>query len=281
MDLHVWRLSDNENKMQIASIDEEFLKATNKLQSHLSHLLFWEHDSVSERERHTFALLGSDIIQRNHAILQYMTKKATVLAQWKTLVDFSLLSTAFTQNYYLQEFKQIMYQHNTHLWQFEPLLFPWLKTSIRELYDSYKGRGIVICTGNGHFQFAFLLVKSLRNVLKCSLPIEIAYADDEDLSVANRDIITQFKDVTCINLSKLMIRSGLEGVNGWWWKVFSIIMSSFSEVIFMDGTFLFHFLNGSRRTFHGRSRDSLSTFKLFEIWYSNLQGSANQVRQGL
>lgn len=96
--------------------------------------------------------------------------------------------------------------------EYEPILFPWLKTSINKLYDSFKGKGIVITTGNHHFNLAFLLVKTLREVLKCELPIEISFANDQDLALEKRNLIEKFKNVKCIDLSELLLTNKLQGV---------------------------------------------------------------------
>lgn len=76
----------------------------------------------------------------------------------------------------------------------EQLLFPWLKPyhpSIRALVESfaYGGRGVVMCVGNGHVKQAVFLIRSLREVLKMTMGIEVWYIGDRDLGEKERGVV--------------------------------------------------------------------------------------------
>lgn len=222
---------------QLAKTHIVHLKQLDTLQNHLSHVLFWAHDSQEERAFHSAQISQTQVLQKNYDLLKRVKSK-NKRPKWDSFLDWSTSSTAFTQLYYIEVFKQSSgpYTHppRPRITEYENYFFPWLRSSVKELYDGFKGRGIVITTGNEHFQYAFLLIRTLREVLNCTLPIELAYGRDEDLSIEKRIMLKQFKDVACIDLS---IRANvyiLKGVWGWWWKAYAVLLSRFDEVIFID-----------------------------------------------
>lgn len=135
-------------------------------------------------------------------------------------------------------------------------LFPFLqppltkqstKTPLRDLRRSFtKGsEGIVISAGGGNLsiRFAGHLISSLREVFGCTLPIQIAYAGDDDLPQHRRDALlsldstnnTEFLDVwTVFDDSTLNLRKG-----GWAIKPFAALASRFEHVIVLDADAVF------------------------------------------
>ncbi|KAI9697331.1 MAG: hypothetical protein M1820_007837 [Bogoriella megaspora] len=130
-------------------------------------------------------------------------------------------------------------------------LFPFLRsppkpddrTPLATLRDQQipGSRGIVISTGKGQFRYACHLIRNLRDVLGSSLPIEIAYAGEDDLPVEHRnglkslgdnidtvDVLTVFSDDT------LKLREV-----GWSIKPFALLASKFEEAILMDADAVF------------------------------------------
>ncbi|KAJ4195663.1 hypothetical protein NW755_001823 [Fusarium falciforme] len=106
-----------------------------------------------------------------------------------------------------------------------------------------KPAGIVIPTGENTLRFACHLVASLTRVHKTTLPIQIVYAGDDDLSPAGRkkiqeaagdadvdmlDILTVFDDKT------LKLAEG-----GWAIKPFAALASHFEKVILLDADAVF------------------------------------------
>ncbi|KAJ3382255.1 hypothetical protein HDU84_004394, partial [Entophlyctis sp. JEL0112] len=99
-------------------------------------------------------------------------------------------------------------------------LFSWISPafkSIKDIQNHFLGKkvqdmGIVITTGQWHFELAAHAILTLREVLNCTLPIETV------------DVLQTFNT---------------PNVNGWAVKPFSILASGFRNVIFMDADALF------------------------------------------
>ncbi|KAJ0318087.1 hypothetical protein COL5a_010834 [Colletotrichum fioriniae] len=108
-----------------------------------------------------------------------------------------------------------------------------------------RNAGIVIPTGHGTLRFACHLVASLTRVLQTTLPIQIVYAGEEDLSEEDRDTLVQaaegdggrveFLDIlTVFNDTTLKLAEG-----GWAIKPFAALGSRFEEVILLDADVVF------------------------------------------
>lgn len=104
-----------------------------------------------------------------------------------------------------------------------------------------NSRGIVIPVGRDHFRYAVHLIANIREVLGSSLPIEIAYAGDDDLPEDHRlalqslgdeifplDVLSVFSDET------LDLRNG-----GWAVKPFAVLASRFEQTIMLDADTVF------------------------------------------
>ncbi len=119
--------------------------------------------------------------------------------------------------------------------EIEKNLFGWLQPTffdVDSLRDSWEGKGIVIVTGNKHAKLAAHLIKIVR-ILGCMLPIEIFYADAEDL---NQEWITHYDkqfNVKSVSLSSLIESKKLD-IHSWDLKPFALLFSSFEEVILFD-----------------------------------------------
>ncbi|KAJ3012946.1 hypothetical protein HKX48_005996 [Thoreauomyces humboldtii] len=116
--------------------------------------------------------------------------------------------------------------------------------SAQSLLRSYAGRGIVMTTGNEHTRFAVNTIRMLRD-LGCTLPIQIFYADDDDLHVRNRAVLGALPDVELVDLSTLLdIHAASQNGEpitrlGWAMKPFAMLASRFREVILIDADLLF------------------------------------------
>lgn len=124
----------------------------------------------------------------------------------------------------------------------ENALFPWIHPywdNVFHINNQTQGKGIVICVGNNQFQYAATTIRTLREVLLCTLPIEIFFIREDDLSMAKRSYLTsEFKDITLRKLEdyvgKYYTRFG-----GWAMKPFAILASKFTELIMMDADVFF------------------------------------------
>lgn len=230
------------NHFTINETNNTYNLLLNSLQRNLSQYLFKPH-TLQLIQEDLKEFLNAKVIEQNFAILKHFTQVNS--NQGKTLQEFSILSTAFTQLHFIQNFAPIMdnlkftSSEPSLLLKYERDLYPWLLNSIEHLSSSFRGKGIVITTGNFHFKLALLLVKTLRNVLNCTLPIEVTIANQQDLRSDYQAELSKFSNLKIVDLSLLLKENELKGVNGWWFKAYSILLSSFAQVIFMDADVLF------------------------------------------
>jgi len=116
-------------------------------------------------------------------------------------------------------------------------LYPWVYNdkfkSLGDIIKSYEGRGIVMCVGNGHFNFARSSIDTLRNVVKTKLPIEIFYNGRHDLDEYCREELSKFDNIYLRDISEYFDHKIID-LGGWAIKPFSILASRFEEVILMD-----------------------------------------------
>ncbi|KAJ3026283.1 UNVERIFIED_CONTAM: hypothetical protein HDU68_005913 [Siphonaria sp. JEL0065] len=120
-------------------------------------------------------------------------------------------------------------------------LFPWINDPIYKLHQRFLNStegGIVLTTGHQHFNHALLGIKSLRKILKCTLPIEVHYAGPNDLDDTMVQKLSKLQGVTTVNLLDHFPQEAVY-LKGWSIKPFSILASRFRRVIFMDADVLF------------------------------------------
>ncbi|PNY28632.1 Uncharacterized protein TCAP_01452 [Tolypocladium capitatum] len=135
-------------------------------------------------------------------------------------------------------------------------LFPFIKSSPRkpnsrtalsDLRSVYKkgSQGLVIPVGGGDHavRFAGHLIVSLREVLGCSLPIQIVYAGDADLNKKQRDALASFdstKNMEFLDVFTMFDDSTLSLQQGHWAiKPFAALASPFEQVILVDADAVF------------------------------------------
>eukprot|EP00833_Pecoramyces_ruminatium_P000035 jgi/Orpsp1_1/1174067/evm.model.c7180000048805.2 len=122
-------------------------------------------------------------------------------------------------------------------------LYSWLYGhryhSFSDLIKSSEGKGIVICTGEKHFKYARSTIDILRNLLNCTLPIEVIYNGENDLSKKKQKIlINEFDNIYITDISKIFDSDKID-ISGWAIKPFSILASRFEEVILMDADVIY------------------------------------------
>ncbi|KJJ30492.1 hypothetical protein AFLA70_261g001500 [Aspergillus flavus AF70] len=169
-------------------------------------------------------------------------QRSRVLRDWLTLADQSTESTS--KNLLLNATERVAVS-----------LYPFLgkpkgqnatQEPVSDLRASFEpgSAGVVIPTSNHTLRFAAHLIGTMRSVLNSSLPIQIVYAGDEDLSPDDRarlastvdsgppleflDILTIFDDST------LQLQTG-----GWAIKAFAALGSRFERVILADADAVF------------------------------------------
>ncbi|KAJ3356856.1 hypothetical protein HDU83_009668 [Entophlyctis luteolus] len=125
-------------------------------------------------------------------------------------------------------------------------IFPWIwpqYETVHEMQGKFQQSpelsGIVISFGDSEARNGFLSITALRHVLNCSLPIELMYAGNDDLSKEYRDaVVREFRDVRLVNLQEIFPME-LSRFYGWSIKPYAILASSFSRVLFVDADVLF------------------------------------------
>ncbi|KAM0350403.1 hypothetical protein ACHAP4_009970 [Fusarium culmorum] len=142
-------------------------------------------------------------------------------------------------------------------------LFPWLISKngvsppLANIYDrlgiSYKTTsipkgnkvpaGIVIPTGEKTLRFACHLIASLTQVHNTSLPIQVVYAGDNDLSAQGRKKIQQAANgvnIEMLDVLTVFDDSTLKLANGGWAiKPFAALASHYEKVILLDADAVF------------------------------------------
>ncbi|KAK3337727.1 mannosyltransferase putative-domain-containing protein [Cercophora scortea] len=135
-------------------------------------------------------------------------------------------------------------------------LFPFMRgpvkttTPLADLRASFDAgsAGIVIATGDRTVRFCAHVIATLRSELRTSLPIQIVYAGDADLSPTNRDLLSQFVEFgpalefldieTVFDVSTLAFNAPASG-GGWALKAFAALGSRFERVLLLDADVVF------------------------------------------
>lgn len=133
-----------------------------------------------------------------------------------------------------------VYRHFLQL--LSTMLFPWTAPYFADhmnLHAHFRngGRGIVLSAGDDQAPFLLVSIPSFRR-LGCTLPIEVMYLGDSDLSEDYRAELELLPGVITRDLSQMVSDEGWR-LAGWASKPFAILLSSFREVIFIDADALF------------------------------------------
>ncbi|KAL0046339.1 hypothetical protein WJX82_009686 [Trebouxia sp. C0006] len=153
------------------------------------------------------------------------------------------------------------YQHSADATQLEPeawqTLAQQMKVAVLHLFPFVSSRyqnaladlehhesctrGLVIPCGTSDFHFALHLVAAVRHVFNSTLPIEVMYAGDSDLSADQRDALESVgTDIRSVDILHFFDEEtvGLLG-GGWAIKPFAVLASSFEQVIIADSDVVF------------------------------------------
>lgn len=199
------------------------------------------------------SLLGSDILQyfQDYPLSPpHKNNFGELGRRTRLLKDFLATVDLNTNSPHRQALIDITDQLAVSLYSFlaSPPRNPQSASPLSDLRASFRpgSAGIVIPVGNFNVRFASHLICSLRNVLDSALPIQIVYAGDDDLSVANRDFLAslpnnndappiEFLDIlTVFDDTTLGLRTG-----GWAIKAFAVLGSTFEKVILLDADAVF------------------------------------------
>ncbi|KAJ3029987.1 UNVERIFIED_CONTAM: hypothetical protein HDU68_010450 [Siphonaria sp. JEL0065] len=129
------------------------------------------------------------------------------------------------------------------------LMYPWITNSkfksihaIQKYYaektPKEHERGIIFSTGRGHFELAVHAIVSLRNILGCTLPIEIHHMGPGDMS---QEMLKAFNAMPGVRTVDVWDFWGEEAkqLRGWAVKPMALLASSFKQVMFLDADTVF------------------------------------------
>lgn len=131
-------------------------------------------------------------------------------------------------------------------------LFPWWRANTLRYYPwkavapvggsgQEKGAGIVISVGNRNVLSAASLIVALRSVLNSTLPIELAYVGDSDLSPRWRSWLMKLVDdrsIFPLDLTQVYDNS-LVDLRTWDTKPFALIASRYPQTMLLDADAFF------------------------------------------
>ena len=97
---------------------------------------------------------------------------------------------------------------------------------------SYNGKGIITASSK-KFMFQTLVSLNMLRDQGCDLPIELFYADDEELDEADKVCLELTLNVTCINIQTIQEFKDYNARN-FSIKAIALYLSSFDETLWMD-----------------------------------------------
>ncbi|KAG9691984.1 glycosyltransferase family 71 protein, partial [Aureobasidium melanogenum] len=149
--------------------------------------------------------------------------------------------SAFTSGTRIEAVRQYE-TYRTFLSNMSATLFPWTSPYFSDhmtlhghMYNA--GRGIAISGSNAQASYIKTAISSFR-AMGCTLPVEIMYLGEEDMSEDTRADLETIPDVITRDLKKMVDDHGWE-IKGWAGKAHAAFMSSFREVILLDADVLF------------------------------------------
>lgn len=123
-------------------------------------------------------------------------------------------------------------------WQPLPTTYvPWEHHPIEFVGET----GLVICSGSSNLIYTIHLIHSLRHVLNSTLPIQVAYAGDDDLSFHDRRMLTDLgPNIETLNLLDYF-DNGMSGLVGEALaiKPFALLASRFKNAIVVGADTIF------------------------------------------
>ena len=121
--------------------------------------------------------------------------------------------------------------------------FSPVKMPFQALRNRYKkgSKGIVISLGKKDFQYACHLISGIRHVLGSTLPIQIAYAGDDDLPLEYREkLMSLGNDIETMDLLRLIDDTTMDLAHGTFAiKPMAMLLSSFEQVMIVDADAIF------------------------------------------
>lgn len=102
-------------------------------------------------------------------------------------------------------------------------------------WDGQKSeRGIVYVSGPGYYWLTMLSIKYIRAVLMDGIPIQIFVPHKSNDDQHCNKIQMVFTNVECVYFDQHLSASVLESLNGYQYKALALLMSKFSDTLYLD-----------------------------------------------
>ena len=183
--------------------------------------------------------IAKSSVMRLQTLLQEPVAVSDLMGMGDRIQALSSLVQATMAEPLLDRWPLLQLLHGAFPWaRWDQLAYvPWAGAAPRGAGNT----GIVVCTGDRNFLYAAHLIATLRNVLHSTLPIQIAYSGDGDLSPAHREALVSLG--AGIDTLDLLDFFQDERVNlrqaGWGQKPFALLASRFQRAILVDADTIF------------------------------------------
>ena len=98
----------------------------------------------------------------------------------------------------------------------------------------FQGRGIVVCAGGARmFLNAYVLLRILRETLRCALPIQLWHLGPQEFSTVMRALIDDL-DVEPVDAFTVRAKHPSVLADGWQLKPYAVLHSRFEEILLLD-----------------------------------------------
>lgn len=109
-----------------------------------------------------------------------------------------------------------------------------LQARAHDLADGCSGRGLVICAGGPRMLTnAYVLIRLLRDHLRCRLPIEVWHLGAREMPALMADALA---DLGCAVIDAERVKESFPAQvhDGWQLKIYALARSSFAEALLLD-----------------------------------------------
>jgi len=97
----------------------------------------------------------------------------------------------------------------------------------------FSGTGIVIAGGGKYLSWTWVLLRHLRDTLKCQLPIQVWYLGPREMPGQSVKILEAFS-AEVVDAHRMMMKHPVREMNGWILKTYAVRHCPWRKVLFID-----------------------------------------------
>lgn len=97
----------------------------------------------------------------------------------------------------------------------------------------FEGKGIVIAGGGRYLSWTWVLLRWLRDELKCRLPIQVWHLGPKEMPGRSRDLLKML-DAQTVDAYQVMMRHPVREMGGWPLKTYAVRHCPWRQVMFLD-----------------------------------------------